>query len=185
MTPNTTADTSSTQCPPPNIPGWFYQEDCKLLSRPTHWTDILVFYPGNYATHAATAVSIPGQSTVTTLIQIVTALLFPGGGVRSGVNAIVSLAKRGKTDLETAARAGAICAVIKVDEPPETGVETDCDEGSSRENIDPEQPEVLPVLSSTTAEPLGPAGTPLEANKGRLTPVNTPVEGDIKTANLS
>jgi len=76
---------------------------------------MIIFFLGNYVAHAATVVAKPGQSALASLISIITALLFPGGGIRSGVDAIMSLAKLGKTNLQTAARAGAICAVVIAD----------------------------------------------------------------------
>lgn len=104
---------TDTQCPI-NIPGFFHRGNCKLLCRPTTWTDIILFYFGNYAAHAATVVSHPGQSLMSTLLTIVTALFFPGSGVRNGIAAIRSFAIFGDTNLQVAARAGALCAVVKV-----------------------------------------------------------------------
>ncbi|KAK3326180.1 putative pogo transposable element [Apodospora peruviana] len=104
-----------------NIPGFIHHGNCDLLCRPATWTDIIVFYLGNYVAHAATVTSRPGQNTLSTIFTIIVALLFPGGGVRKGVAAIFSLAKFGATDLQVAARAGALCAVVKApaggDEP--------------------------------------------------------------------
>src|SRR5438132_327972 len=107
--------TANSTCGTPNIAGFTYQDDCKLICRASHWTDIIIFFLGNYVAHAATVVTKPGQSSLASLVSIITAFLFPGGGIRSGVEAIGSLAKWGETNLQTAARAGAICAVVKVD----------------------------------------------------------------------
>ncbi|KAJ6443560.1 metallophosphoesterase [Purpureocillium lavendulum] len=106
------AQETDEQCPV-NIPGVKHHGNCNLFCRPASWSDLLVFYLGNYATHAATITSRPGQSILSTLLTIIAALLFPGGGVHAGIQAIFSTATLGDTDLKVAARAGALCAVVK------------------------------------------------------------------------
>ncbi|KAM6523095.1 hypothetical protein FSOLCH5_003714 [Fusarium solani] len=103
---------SDAQCPV-NITGIVHHGNCDLLCRPASWADFLVFYLGNYFAHAATVTTSPGQSILSSLLTITTALLFPGGGVRCGIQAICSLAKWADTDLQVAARAGALCAVVR------------------------------------------------------------------------
>ncbi|KAH0541756.1 hypothetical protein FGG08_003778 [Glutinoglossum americanum] len=100
------------QCPV-NIPGFTHHGNCNLLCRRASWIDVLVFFLGNYVAHAATVVSRPSQSVLSNVFNIMIALLFPGGGVRNGVEAILTLAKFAPTDLQVAARAGALCTVIK------------------------------------------------------------------------
>jgi hypothetical protein len=88
-----------------------------LLCLPTKWTDIFVFFLGNYLAHAATIRLEPGTSTADTILAVIWALLIPVSGVRRGVRGVLSLAKfAGDTDLQTAARAGALCKVIKTNE---------------------------------------------------------------------
>ncbi|RDL40891.1 uncharacterized protein BP5553_00870 [Venustampulla echinocandica] len=87
--------------------------DPDLLCMPPSWTDIFIFYAANYFAHAATVISRPGETTINSAVTIVSALLFPISGVVRGVSAIVSLAKFAKTDLETAARSGALCMVVR------------------------------------------------------------------------
>jgi hypothetical protein len=87
-----------------------------LLCLPTKWTDVVVFFLGNYVAHAATIRLEPGTSTVDTVLFVVRALLIPVSGVNGGIRGILSLAKFGKTDLQIAARAGALCQVIRTDE---------------------------------------------------------------------
>ena len=86
-----------------------------LLCLPTKWTDIVVFFFGNYIAHAATIRLEPGTSTIDTVLAIIWALLIPVSGVRMGIGGILSFAKFGKTDLQVAARAGALCQVIRTD----------------------------------------------------------------------
>jgi hypothetical protein len=51
--------------------------DPNLLFTPSSWTDIITFYVGNYAAHAATVISLPGESTISTIRVGLSALLFP------------------------------------------------------------------------------------------------------------
>ena len=104
--------TATSECPV-NIPGFEHHGDCNLLCRPAAWTDIVVFYLGNYAAHAATIITTPGESPAHTLTTFLIALLWPGGGVRKGLEAIFSGAIFARTHLERAARSGALCAVVK------------------------------------------------------------------------
>jgi hypothetical protein len=111
------SDTNATsganaQCPV-NILGLTHHGNCNLLCRRASWADVLVFFMGNYVAHAATVTSRPSQSVLSNLFNIMIALLFPGGGIRNGVETIRTFAKFGPTDLQVAARAGALCAVIK------------------------------------------------------------------------
>lgn len=103
---------AASECPV-NIPGFEHHGDCNLLCRPAAWTDIVVFYLGNYVAHAATIVTTPGESPAHTLTTFLIALLWPGGGVRKGLEAILSGAIFARTELERAARSGALCAVVK------------------------------------------------------------------------
>ncbi|KAH7136981.1 putative pogo transposable element [Dactylonectria estremocensis] len=117
------------QCPV-NIPGITHHGNCNLLCRPASWTDILVFYLVNYVAHAATVTTRPGQSMLTSLFTIAIALLLPGGGVRCGIQAIFNLAKFADTDLQVAARAGALCAVVKIrDALPDPQPDSHAEEG--------------------------------------------------------
>ena len=81
--------------------------------------------------------------------------MFPGGGIRSEVDVVISRAKWGKTNLtnlQAAPRAGAICAVVKVD---------------------PELEDILGVRN---------AGDPKAASETKGTP--EPNEGAVKLAPL-
>ncbi|KAF3808495.1 hypothetical protein GCG54_00006358 [Colletotrichum gloeosporioides] len=106
-------DTGNVTAECPDVPGFFYQDSCKLLCRETEWTDVVVFYLGNYVAHAATITTRPGQSTLITVVTMIGAVLLPGTGIWNGMKAILSLARFAPTDLQTAARAGALYAVVK------------------------------------------------------------------------
>jgi hypothetical protein len=87
-----------------------------LLCTPTKWTDIVVFILGNYVAHAATLKTGPGFSAVFTTYLMLGALLVPTVGILRGIEAIISLAKLSKSDLHMAARARALCMVVRTDE---------------------------------------------------------------------
>ena len=98
---------------PIEVPGFINRGNCRLLCRPALWTDIFIFFFGNYAAHAATILARPGQSLLTTISSTVTALLLPGSGIWTGMEAVLSGAKFAETDLRMAARAGALCTVVR------------------------------------------------------------------------
>jgi hypothetical protein len=117
--------------------------DPNLLCRPAKWTDIAVFYLGNYAAHAATTKSIPGQTILTSVLVVVSALLFPVSGLHRGLQAICSLAVFAKTDLQMAARAGALCMVV-VEEPDPKNI----DEPATNTNMQDRDTHELSEFSS-------------------------------------
>ncbi|KAF2468299.1 uncharacterized protein BDR25DRAFT_357593 [Lindgomyces ingoldianus] len=101
---------------PPTSPLRF-SDDCKLLCRSARWTDVLIFYLGNYAAHAATTKRSPGESVYSSINSIIAALFFPTSGVVRGTKAILSGAIFANTELQTAAKAGAIYAVKRFSSP--------------------------------------------------------------------
>jgi hypothetical protein len=96
-------------------PGTTNHGDPNLLCLPATWSDVLSFFAGNYIAHAATVLSIPGQPAFVACLRIISALLFPVSGIRRGILAIFSGAKLAATDLRMAARARALCRVVKLD----------------------------------------------------------------------
>jgi len=96
--------------------------DPNLICKPTTWTDIIVFFLGNYLAHAATIKSLPGEYAGSFSFAVVVALLFPPTGMARGLSAIFSFSKLSKTDLQSAARAGALCMVVRTsDWKPQPG----------------------------------------------------------------
>lgn len=89
--------------------------DSRLLCLPAKWTDVVIFFLGNYLAHAATLRSSPGRSMVQSFVAMLEALLVPVSGFRNGLRGVFSLANLAKTDLQVAARAGALLKVIKTD----------------------------------------------------------------------
>ncbi|KAF4629698.1 hypothetical protein G7Y89_g8442 [Cudoniella acicularis] len=111
--------------PPNSTSALFSNNNPNVICRPAKWTDIVVFYLGNYIAHAATTLSLPGQSPLAVVFSIAAALFFPVSGVFRGFRAIYTLAIFAETELQTAARAGALCMVVKLDE----GAFRDFDDG--------------------------------------------------------
>ena len=78
--------------------------------------DIASFLLFNYIAHGATVVSYPGELWYFTASIILAAILFPTTGVKRAFNLIIRhplLSKTAKTDLEVAARAGALCMLVR------------------------------------------------------------------------
>ena len=85
---------------------------------PSPWFSVMVFYLGNYAAHAATLVTYPGEAPICVFAAILYALFFPTTGIARGLNAIFRRARLpwcGQTDLRAAARAGALCMVVRTE----------------------------------------------------------------------
>jgi hypothetical protein len=123
---------NDTECPI-NVPGFVHHGNCDLLCGPVSWIDLTIFFLGNYAAHAATVLSQPGEAPLRTAVVMVTALLFPGAGVLRGAQALVRLAILAPTELQRAARAGALRMVVKVASDELTSVRDET------ENISPDQ----------------------------------------------
>jgi hypothetical protein len=88
--------------------------DPNLLCRPSNWSSIAYFFLANYITHAATVLLFPGELPFHYAVGVLLALLFPTSGCfRRGLNAIVRFANLEGDDLTKAARAGALCMVIR------------------------------------------------------------------------
>jgi hypothetical protein len=87
--------------------------DPNLACRSAKWPDVLAFFLLNYIAHAATLKTLPGESTPVTILNMLAALFFPASGVFRGFDTLLGRAKFAKTDLEVAARAGALCTVIQ------------------------------------------------------------------------
>ncbi|PMD39383.1 hypothetical protein L207DRAFT_633996 [Hyaloscypha variabilis F] len=84
-----------------------------LLCTPSGWQDIIIFYLGNYIAHVATVISLPGESASSKIRVSLASLLFPVSGLMRGLSTILTFASFGKTDLQKAARAGALCMVVR------------------------------------------------------------------------
>ena len=89
-------------------------KDSALSCKNATWTDVLLFFGANYVSHAATLKTIPGESTLETGFGIILTLLLPASGIYKASLALWRLAiKNGGSELRGAARAGALCMVIR------------------------------------------------------------------------
>jgi hypothetical protein len=96
--------------------GTSYHGPPGLLCTPATWTDVFIFYVVNYAAHAVTTRSLPGEQRYSVARTIMMALFFPAAGAFRGILGIASLAVLRSTCLEKAASAGALCMVIRTPE---------------------------------------------------------------------
>ena len=86
-----------------------------LFCVPNRWYDLLGFYAINYAAHAATVKSDPGQTLISSVRDFVFALLWPFSGLLRAVETFRRNAwpLRGLDELNRAARANALCTVAR------------------------------------------------------------------------
>lgn len=82
---------------------------------PSPWFGVAMFYLGNYASHAATVITYPGETPFNVILAIIFALFFPTSGIIRGLGAICRWANIQTTDLRVAARAGALCHVVRTE----------------------------------------------------------------------
>jgi hypothetical protein len=89
--------------------------DLNLLCTPMTWLEVLIFFAANFFAHAATVRSLPGELAKDVAFNIFLAILFPFSGIARGLDAIAQRAAwySNKNDLQTAARAGALCVVVR------------------------------------------------------------------------
>jgi hypothetical protein len=86
-----------------------------LLCFPTGWTDLITFYLGNYAAHAATVKFLPGERMRDMVPTVIISLLFPAFGAFRGIMNILSVPIFAKKQgpFQMAVRARALCMVIR------------------------------------------------------------------------
>jgi hypothetical protein len=84
-----------------------------LLCTPSGWQDIIIFFLGNYLAHVATIISLPGESANSRIRVSLASLFFPVSALLRGLSTILTRASFGRTDLQEAARAGALCMVVR------------------------------------------------------------------------
>ncbi|KAI1462280.1 hypothetical protein F4805DRAFT_452811 [Annulohypoxylon moriforme] len=87
-----------------------------LICTPAKWTDVALFYLGNYVAHAATVRVSPGEPILDRIVNSIAVLLFPQAGAMKGLNAIFRCAVLEKAPLQRAARSGALCMVARTPE---------------------------------------------------------------------
>lgn len=83
-----------------------------VICRPSHWSDVAMFFLANYALHAFTVLTDPGSGAFITMCDCVRAILLPYTGSVKALIYISEFAIGGKTTLERAKRARALCMVV-------------------------------------------------------------------------
>jgi hypothetical protein len=84
-----------------------------LLCTPTSWTDVIVFFLGNYAAHAATIYSFFYETKWDKRFNALRALFIPAFGFQRAIFLIMSFAILGKSDLEVATRSGVLVMLVR------------------------------------------------------------------------
>ncbi|KAL8700223.1 MAG: hypothetical protein Q9224_001061 [Gallowayella concinna] len=82
----------------------------------SQWYDVLWFFFANFLLHALSVRSLPGESYVSSTVFKFCCLLVPYTGVRRGLCLILRASNLAGNDLESAARANALCMVIRAPE---------------------------------------------------------------------
>lgn len=100
--------------------GSTYDGKSKLLCTPIKWQQGVAFYFANYFAHAATVRMRPGEQWPFVICTILLALFVPHAGLYRAMSAIHRRAvfhgeTFGGSDLRMAARAGALCVVVRGD----------------------------------------------------------------------
>src|SRR5271170_5768216 len=87
-------------------------QSSELSCGPSTWETVILFYLFNYAAHALTIKSVPGEQWYDTAIWMLAALLEPFSGIYRACAAIARGPIPGETDLQSALRAGALCQIV-------------------------------------------------------------------------
>ncbi|MCJ1465191.1 hypothetical protein MMC07_003807 [Pseudocyphellaria aurata] len=87
--------------------------DPNVHCNPTHWYDICWFFFANYILHALSVRSLPGESFYSAAVFKLCCLLIPYTGLRRGLCLISRAGNLAGNDLQAAARANALCMVIR------------------------------------------------------------------------
>ncbi|KAL8949949.1 MAG: hypothetical protein Q9222_003981 [Ikaeria aurantiellina] len=85
----------------------------QVWCQPTHWYDILWFFFANFLLHALSVRSLPGENAFSSTVFKFCCLLIPYTGVRRGLCLIYRAGNLANNDLQAAARANALCMVIR------------------------------------------------------------------------
>jgi hypothetical protein len=97
-------------------PGATNHGDPRLLCTPTTWKDVALFFASNYLAHVATVRVAPGAPPLSILTGGLFALFFPMASLLNGIEIITACGIFAKSDLQRAARAGALCRVVRREE---------------------------------------------------------------------
>lgn len=77
------------------------------------WETVITFFIVNYATHALTIKSFPGEKTTITVVWTIAAVLVPFSSIMRACEAIARGQLSEESDLDRAVRVGALCCVAR------------------------------------------------------------------------
>jgi hypothetical protein len=86
------------------------------LCTPASWMDIIIFYLGNYIAHVATVRTSFPPDHFQDAVDLLFVLFYPALALERSAGMFMTMAVFGKTRLQTAARAGALCMVVRSDD---------------------------------------------------------------------
>jgi hypothetical protein len=84
-----------------------------VVCAPASWTRILEFVFLNYASHAVTIKTLPGEKVYSIMLRMFFALLLPFSGILWALEAIYRSGILESDPLRRAARSGALCMVVR------------------------------------------------------------------------
>ncbi|KAL8790687.1 MAG: hypothetical protein Q9213_000535 [Squamulea squamosa] len=168
----------------------------EVWCEPSQWYDVLWFWFANFLLHALSVRSLPGESWVSSTVFKFCCLLVPYTGVRRGLCLILRASNLAGNDLHSAARANALCMVIRGPEwrPREGQVVEGCSietpKDRKKEKRAKQQSSMLknPFANKDPREKGGaPEITIVDTNISNDTPIQSPVRGNevtLKTKDL-
>ena len=86
----------------------------EVYCSPAHWYDVVWFYFTNYLLHALSVRSLPGENAIQSTVFKFCCLLVPYTGVRRGLCLVSRASNLAANDLQAAARATALCMVVRL-----------------------------------------------------------------------
>jgi hypothetical protein len=91
--------------------------NANLVCTPSTVTSLLFFFLANYFAHCATVKSYPAETNAELAIAVVLALFFPSSGVIRALDSILRHSRLVRAnEVQRAARAGALCMVVRTAE---------------------------------------------------------------------
>ncbi|KAI4271293.1 MAG: hypothetical protein LQ337_006118 [Flavoplaca oasis] len=161
----------------------------------SEWYDVLWFWFANFLLHALSVRSLPGESWISSTVFKFCCLLVPYTGVRRGLCLILRASNLAGDDLRAAARANALCMVIRGPEwRPRDGqvvdgcsIETSKAQKCRRRKKWRTSPNKSFVRTRQSEKGGDPEITIVDTNHSDVTPVQSPIRGNevtLKTKDL-
>lgn len=118
----TTSLVKGTPAPPTNTTVGPEIGSLEIHCERTDWYDVCWFFFANYILHALSVPALPGEKFYSSLVFKFCCFLLPYTGIRRGLGLILRASNLSSNDLQRAARAQALCMVIRTsDWRPQNG----------------------------------------------------------------